>query len=218
MKMYEFLILQICNPQRKYMNILRMLFSVTFAYLTGCVNAALIYSKLIKHTDIRSYGSGNAGSTNVLRIYGLKPALCVFLFDCLKGFAAVKAAAFINTAQACPLAVSVCAVAVVCGHNWPIFTQYRGGKGVATTFGAGLALVPEVALCALGLAIALVLITKIVSVGTVGAVCSAALWIIITKHPLYECATFAALAVLCVWRHAENIKRILNGTENKLEF
>lgn len=200
------------------MDILKILLSVGISYILGCVNAALIYSKLIKHTDIRSYGSGNAGSTNVLRVYGLKPAICVFLFDCLKGFTAVKSAGLINSPQTYPLAVSLCAVAVVCGHNWPIFTQYRGGKGVATTFGAGLALVPQVTLCALTFAITLVLITKVVSVGTVGAVCAAALWIIFTKHPLYECVTFSALAILCVWRHSGNIKRILNGTENKLEF
>ncbi len=200
------------------MDIFKIILSVCISYLLGCANAALIYSKLIKRTDIRSYGSGNAGSTNVLRVYGLKPAVCVFLFDCLKGFAAVKSAGLISSSDAYPLAVSLCALAVVCGHNWPVFTQYRGGKGVATTFGAGLALVPEVAICALILAVALVLITKIVSVGTVGAVCSAALWIILTKHPLYECATFTALALLCILRHRGNIKRILNGTENKLEF
>ncbi len=200
------------------MDVFYLILSVLLSYLLGCANAALIYSKSIKHTDIRSYGSGNAGSTNVLRVYGVKPAFLVFSFDCLKGFCAVKLAELLNQGEFYYLAVSLCAVAVVCGHNWPVFTQYRGGKGVATTFGVGLAIAPVIALCALVGAILVVAITKIVSAGTVGAIVSAAILVVVTKHPMYECITIAILAVLCVWRHLDNIKRIINGTENKLSI
>lgn len=198
------------------MKILTVLLSTVIAYLLGCINAALMYSKIIKKDDIRSYGSGNAGSTNILRVYGLKPALLVFTFDFLKGFAAVKICELLNNGADFALIFAV--VAVVAGHNWPIFTNYRGGKGVATTFGVGLAVAPYVALAGLCGALVIVAVTKIMALGTVSAITLCAIFLFILKAPYYHCIPIAVLAILSIYQHRGNIQRILNGTENKLNF
>lgn len=198
------------------MKIFTVLLSSVIAYLLGCVNGALLYSKLVKKDDIRNYGSGNAGSTNILRVYGLKPALMVFTFDFLKGFCAVKICEALNGGDDFALIFAV--VAVVAGHNWPIFTNYRGGKGVATTFGVGLALVPYVALVGLVGGLLIVFITRIMALGTVSAITLCAIFLLVTKAPYYHCVAIAIVAVFSIWQHRGNIKRIINGTENKLDF
>ena len=198
------------------MKILTVLLSTVTAYLLGCINAALLYSKLVKKEDIRNYGSGNAGSTNILRVYGLKPALLVFTFDFMKGILAVKLCELLNGGADYALIFAV--VSVVAGHNWPIFTNYRGGKGVATTFGVGLAIAPYVALAGLAGAMIIVFATKIMALGTVSAITLCAIFLFILKAPYYHCIPIAILAALSVYQHRGNIKRIINGTENKLNF
>lgn len=198
------------------MKIFTVLLSTAIAYLLGCVNAALMYSKLIKKEDIRNFGSGNAGSTNILRVYGLAPALLVFTFDFLKGFSAVKICEFLNGGADYALIFAV--IAVVSGHNWPIFTNYRGGKGVATTFGVGLAIAPYVAVAGLVGAIIIVFVTHIMALGTVTAISLCSILLFILKAPYYHSIPIAILALFSIYQHRGNIKRIINGTENKLEF
>ncbi len=200
----------------KQMLILKILCAAVISYLLGCINAAYIYSTNFKNKDIRSYGSGNAGSTNVLRVYGFKPAFAVFLWDMFKGFLAIKIGMLL-----CPdfdYIVLICAVFVVCGHNWPVFINYRGGKGVATTFGIMMAIMPVIAITSFLIAIAILFITKMMSAGTVIGMIIASVITAFSNNPFSYKLTVALLALFCIFQHRGNIERIFNHTENKFDF
>lgn len=197
--------------------VIRTIICTVAAYLLGCFNGALIYSNLVRHEDIRRFGSGNAGSTNVLRVYGLLPALCVFAFDALKGSAVV-----LICRQVCAgsdISLIAATLAVVIGHDFPVFTHYKGGKGIATTFGAALILVPKIALAALAAAVAILLITGLMALGTLTAVfCAAIAVLVIPGCPFAAKVCVPVLFVLTAWQHRGNIGRLLKGQENRIEF
>lgn len=184
------------------------------AYLLGCINAAYIYAKAVKNTDIRDYSSGNAGATNVLRIYGAKAAIPVFLFDACKGFVACKLSmvffpgAYWITLLAC--------FAVIAGHNWPVFLQYRGGKGVAASVGIGLALNPLFLGVSLGLALIIIAITKYVSLGSLLGIGTYFVLTLLFIDNLYIKIIAAMLFALTIYGHRTNIQRLLQGKENKI--
>lgn len=186
-------------------------------YCIGCLNGALLYSYAFKHQDIRQYGSGNAGSTNVLRVYGLAPALCVFAFDAIKGVLGM-----LLCYKVCgrgDLIVTLCALAIVCGHNWPVFTHYKGGKGIATTFGIALTMNPWIAVPAFTMAMLILAITRIMALGTVTAVLAGAVAVwIFPDQPLYARITIPILFLMTAYQHRGNIVRIIKGQENKFEF
>ena len=145
--------------------ILLIVLTCAISYLLGCLNAAYFYSMNVKKTDIREYGSGNAGSTNILRVFGLKSALPVFAVDVLKAVAAIRLSIWITGGN--PIAVILSGLFVILGHNWPIFMQYRGGKGVASSLGIMFALDYRVALILLCVAVLTMLISRMVSLGSV---------------------------------------------------
>ena len=186
-------------------------------YLIGCMNGGLIYSKIFRHQDIRKYGSGNAGSTNVLRVYGILPALCVFAFDAIKGIIAMYICYRVCGHDT--LSMVLAAIGVICGHNWPIFTNFKGGKGIATTFGIALMLDWKVAMCAITLAMVILFITKLMSLGTLVAVLAGA--IAVQVIPGESAATRIIVPILFLmtaYQHRGNIERLLNGKENKLDL
>lgn len=197
--------------------IIRTLISVVLAYLIGCMNGALIYSYLFRHEDIRHFGSGNAGSTNVLRVYGALPAISVFAFDAIKGVG-VMHICFALCGHA-DVPVILTALAVICGHDWPVFTNYKGGKGIATTFGIAMVMVPGIGCAALAIALTILFATRIMALGTLTAVLVAAISVLIMKGaPLYAKVVIPVLFVMTAWQHRGNIDRILHGKENKLDF
>ncbi len=184
------------------------------SYLLGCFNAAYLYSSKIKHTDIRQYGSGNAGSTNILRVFGFKSALPVFIVDLLKGFLALKITMWISGNLA--VAVILSAVCVVAGHNWPIFMKYRGGKGIATSVGILFALDYRLALLIFISAILLIAISKMVSLGSViGLIAMPFVFWAFQQPPEYIFAT-VLLSILGLYQHRNNIVRIIKGEESKI--
>lgn len=197
-----------------------MLLILLMGYLIGSCNFAIIYSKLIKKDDIRKHGSGNAGSTNVLRTYGKGAAALVFVLDILKGVIAVLIAhLFYPYTDICSC---IAAGGAVLGHNFPCYYDFKGGKGVATSFAALLVLNWKVALIALGVFLVVVLISRYVSLGSVLAAVAAPVSAIVFKCnnigdvSLAFCIFSVCLGLLCILRHKENLKRILKGTENKL--
>ena len=187
------------------------------AYLLGNISTSYIVAKRLAGVDIRTQGSGNAGSTNVLRTLGKKAGALTFIGDVLKGLIAVLIARFI--AYGVNLDDTTCAyiavVAVVLGHNYPVFLGFKGGKGVATSLGSMLGMNPIVALLCLGFFIIIVAITKYVSLGSILGIGLSPV-IMMLNHNTKGVLVTLFLTISVVITHKENIKRLLNGTERKL--
>lgn len=198
------------------------------AYLIGSVNFSILISKKMAGFDVREKGSGNAGTTNVLRTVGKKAAALTLCCDILKGVFAVLIARvlghFVTDINAAVL-VELAAFGVVIGHTFPVFFGFKGGKGVATSLGIILIINWRIGLACLLFWIILVAITRMVSLGSISAaVLFAVLTIIIREN--YITAEYhwsyiifgILLACFVVFNHRANLKRILSGTENKLSF
>ena len=187
------------------------------AYLLGNISPSYILAKRLAGVDIRTQGSGNAGSTNVLRTLGKKAGALTFIGDVLKGLIAVLIARFI--AYGANLDDTTCAyiavVAVVLGHNYPVFLGFKGGKGVATSLGSMLGMNPLVALLCLGFFIIIVAITKYVSLGSMLGIGLSPV-IMMINHNTKGVLVTLFLTISVAITHKENIKRLLNGTERKL--
>lgn len=190
----------------------KILVCLVLGYLLGSLNFAIIYSKL-KGDDIRNHGSGNAGATNVLRTYGKLPAAIVFLLDISKGVIAILLArsVFDGMIYDCSAALGA-----VLGHNFPVYYKFAGGKGVSTSLAVLLTLHFPTALVAIAAFIIVVLLTKYVSLSSILAAVAA----IIASFIFFKIDVFSVfcsiIGILCIVRHHSNIKRLLNGTENKL--
>lgn len=201
------------------------------AYLIGSVNFSVIFSKKMAGFDIREKGSGNAGSTNMLRSVGKRAAALTLVCDVLKGVVSIAIAIIVgNMVEGVnkELLIQVAGIAVVVGHTFPIFFQFKGGKGVATSLGVILMSNWQIGLICLVFALVLMILTKIVSLGSVSA---AVLFPVLTLfiNDNYTVLTegkrgsvyfiySVILAVIVLYNHRSNIKRILSGTENKLSL
>lgn len=195
------------------------------AYLIGSISFSVIISKKMAGFDVREKGSKNAGSTNVLRTVGKKAAVITLLCDVLKGVVAVLIAyivgKFVDNVDRAIL-VQVAALCVVIGHTFPIFFKFKGGKGVATSLGIVLLLNWQIGLICLVFALVLMILTRMVSLGSISAaILFPVLTIFITENYLVEGNYIIfgiLLAAFVVYNHRANVKRILTGTENKLNF
>ncbi|HOA31945.1 MAG TPA: glycerol-3-phosphate 1-O-acyltransferase PlsY [Clostridia bacterium] len=188
--------------------------SIILGYLLGSINSAVLISKVFYKTDIRTMGSGNAGTTNVLRSLGKKAAAFTFLGDFLKGIIASLVGLLLYKEMGLVLAGG----AAVVGHNWPAYFGFKGGKGVLTSFSVLLFASPWAALIALAWFIIIVAITRYVSLGSITAALVVVIATYFTGHG-FDTPTFwltVFVAVLVIIRHHSNIKRLLTGTESKL--
>lgn len=191
------------------------------SYLIGSLNFSIILSRLVSGDDIRKSGSGNAGATNMLRTHGKKPAALTLVLDILKGVVCVAAAAPVGEKTGIDCLPYIAGLCVVLGHNFPLYFGFRGGKGVATSLGVVLMLDWKVGLIVAVASIAVMALTRYVSLGSVlgGVAFVVAEWI---KLFVTDAADWAGLicvtvmGALLIVRHHANIKRLLNGTENKL--
>ena len=197
------------------------------AYLIGSINFSVIFSKKFAGFDVREKGSGNAGSTNMLRSVGKGAAALTLLCDVLKGVVAILIAIGIgNLVQSADkgLLVQIAGITVVIGHTFPIFFGFKGGKGVATSLGILLMTNWQIGLICLVFALVLMALTQMVSLGScAAAVLFPVLTLFIKDHYIVaeEGSYFiysVILAVIVLYNHRSNIKRMLNGTENKLSF
>lgn len=195
------------------------------AYLLGSISFSVIISKKMAGFDVREKGSGNAGSTNVLRTVGKKAAALTLLCDCLKGVIALLiayAAGKIMKDLDGSLLVQLAGIFVVLGHTFPVFFKFKGGKGVATSLGVLLLTNWQIGLICLVFALVLMALTRFVSLGSVAAaILFPVLTIFINTNYLVpgNYIIFGViLAVLVIFNHRANVKRLLTGTENKLSF
>ena len=190
------------------------LIAIIIAYLLGSISCAIVISKIYKTPDPRVEGSGNAGATNVLRIAGKQQASMVLIGDMLKGLIAVLVGHLLHVTG---FKLGLVGFAVVVGHVFPLYFGFKGGKGVATAIGAvfGLSLISGILMAAAWGAIAFT--TRYASLASIITVILAPVFLLIfAKAAFFIPAVF--IAALVIWKHKENIKRLQNKTESKIEF
>lgn len=202
----------ILPPATAYMQAIQILLPLA-AYLIGSVSAAIIVCRLMKLPDPRSTGSGNPGATNVLRVGGKTAAAITLAGDALKGFIPAIVATKLGAA---PLIIGLTALAAVLGHLFPVFFQFKGGKGVATSFGAIFGIAWLAGLLTLTTWLAVSLIFRMSSVAALVSLLLVPLYIWITTKsmPLVICSI--VIAVLVYIRHKANIARIIKGDEPRI--
>ena len=183
------------------------------AYLLGSISFGMIVAKLAGGPNLREVGSKNTGATNVLRVMGVKVGLTVFVLDILKALVAC----IIGRVWMGLNGAMVAGLAVVLGHNWPCFFQFKGGKGVASTLAVMLMTFPLPACICYVVAIALISATKYVSLGSITLAALFAVLVIATNWANWLVIGWViVISGLLIWRHHANIDRLLSGTENKL--
>jgi glycerol-3-phosphate acyltransferase PlsY len=184
----------------------------------GSINYSVIFSRLLKKDDVRQHGSGNAGTTNMFRVFGLKMGLLTFLCDTVKGVVPCLLARliFANAADGGVFASYVAGLFAVTGHIFPLFLRFRGGKGFATTLGFMLAVQPILALCVILALVAVILLTDRMSVAALFAVLvfTACHWIFLLPTVGIECCILISIdALLVIIAHRANIVRLFQGCE-----
>ena len=189
---------------------------IIIAYILGNISGGMIFGKLLFNKDIRDYGSKNAGTTNALRVFGIKAGALTFIVDLLKSILAC----FIGMKLLGLNGVLLAGIFVVIGHNWPIFLKFKGGKGIASSFGFIIFLDYKIAIVAILIFITIVLMTKYISLGSMLATTSVLpiSYIFYGYRNVYVLFTFLFLASLSIFRHKSNIVRLINGNENKINF
>lgn len=197
------------------------------AYLLGSISFSVIISKKMAGFDVREKGSGNAGTTNVLRSVGKKAAVITLILDVLKGVLAVLVAYIagniVKEGVDKALLIQIAGLLVIVGHTFPIFFGFKGGKGIATALGVLLITNWNIGLICLVFALVLMALSKMVSLGSISAAILFPVLILFMPHNAYlvdgNYIIYSILiAVLVVFNHRANVKRLLNGTENKLDF
>ncbi len=200
------------------------------AYLLGSISFSIIISKKVAGFDVREKGSGNAGTTNVLRSVGKSAALLTLIGDILKGVVAILVAILAgkivkNLDNA--LLVQIAGVCVILGHTFPVFFKFKGGKGIATSLGVLLMTNWQIGLICLVYALILIALTRMVSVGSlVAALLFPVLVLFINQNYIVPTGSdnwsyliySIIISALIIFNHRENIKRINEGTENKISF
>jgi len=184
-------------------------------YALGNIQSGLIIGRLMNGADLREHGSGSSGATNALRVLGRRQAALTFLGDCLKGIAAAGVGLVIAGRHG----GMVGGAAAVIGHIWPVFFGFRGGRGVATSSGALLLLMPVHVLVMLAVGIPVLLLTKIVSLASLaGAVTFFVMTVAsgVSGGDWFLLAFGVVMAGLVIFAHRANIGRLLNGTEGKI--
>ena len=202
------------------------------AYAIGSVNFSVILSKKMAGFDVREKGSGNAGSTNMLRSVGKKAAAITWVCDILKGVIAIIIAVILGwifKESDKALLVQIAGILVIIGHTFPIFFEFKGGKGVATSLGVLLMSNWKLGLICLVFALVLMVLTRMVSVGSIAAaILFPVLTLFVNMNILQSNFIITdgsgyliysiLLAAIVIFNHRENIQRILSGKENKISF
>jgi acyl phosphate:glycerol-3-phosphate acyltransferase len=206
---------------------LKLLVMVFISYLVGSFPTAIIYGKLTRGIDIRQHGSGNAGATNVFRVLGWKAGVFVLLIDMAKGLIAtlwfykIGNGSFIGNLE---LLKILAGLSAVFGHIWTVFARFKGGKGVGTGAGMIIGLVPGAVLVAVIVFLVVVGFSRWVSLGSILASITIPVYLFLKRFLLMLPVSNTLLIfgllipVLIIFTHRSNIKRLLNGAENKITF
>jgi len=200
-------------------SILMLILSILSAYLIGSFPTSFILAKMFKGIDIRDVGSKNAGATNVLRTVGKIPAVITLIVDILKGVFAVTIVANFLYGFIADLDYDfyrcLMGLIVVCGHIWPVFLRFKGGKGIATTLGVAVALAPKILLPSVIVWIAIFSLTNYVSLASILSLISFPIISSMFGGSAYITILSVILCMISSYKHKENIKRLIRGEENK---
>lgn len=195
---------------------------ITAAYLIGSIPTGYIFGRVFKGIDIRQFGSGNIGATNTLRVIGRLPGLIVLAVDIFKGFLCVTyiAGFFMHIS---PLARPelyrvLVGLATIAGHNWTIFLKFKGGKGVATSAGVVIGLVPKIFWLGFLVWLIIFLITGYVSVASIVASACIPIFALVSNQPTEFIIFVSLLCIAIVYKHRSNIKRLKNKEEKKISL
>lgn len=203
------------------MPVLSYIVTALVAYLLGSIPTGFLVAKA-RGVDIRTVGSGNIGATNAFRVLGKGFGIFVLLMDALKGWVAVQiGAALVGTLlPGVPLEYLriTAGIAAILGHNFTCWLHFKGGKGIATSAGVLIALVPAALMIILAIFIALFLLTRYVSVGSIAAAFTLPFATWFTQHDLGLTIVMACIGGLAILKHRKNIQRLMNGTENRIQF
>lgn len=209
---------------------------IILSYLVGSIPTSIIISKAVKGIDIRNYGSGNAGGTNVMRVLGWKHGILVIFLDALKGAIAVVLIARlhygvlpfqnISPFDDFTLVQIIAGISAVIGHIWTVFAGFKGGKGIATALGMLLMIITVDMLVAVGIFLIVVSISRYVSLGSIISAMAVPLSMIFRENILHThiegyntlLPFVIGVSLLVIFTHRKNLVRLLNGTENKLSF
>ncbi|WP_337872871.1 glycerol-3-phosphate 1-O-acyltransferase PlsY [Ignavibacterium sp.] len=209
---------------------------IILSYLVGSIPTSIIISKAVRGIDIRNYGSGNAGGTNVMRVLGWRHGILVIFLDALKGAIAVVLVArlhygglpFQNVSpfDDFTLVQIIAGISAVIGHIWTVFAGFRGGKGIATALGMLLMIITIDMLIAVGIFLIVVSISRYVSLGSIVSAMAVPLSMIFRENVLHThiegyntlLPFVIGVSLLVIFTHRKNLIRLLNGTENKLSF
>lgn len=203
-----------------------IILGILISYFIGSIPTAYIFGRVLKGIDIRKFGSGNVGATNALRVLGKRPGIMVLVLDILKGFVVVLFLGNFVLAKIAGISDETVRIflglSCISGHNWTIFLRFRGGKGIATTFGVLLGLTIKIA--SLKMVLSLVILTwvltfiilRIVSLASVLTGISLPIYMILFKQPNVLTLSSIILAIFIILRHKLNLKRILQGKEPRL--
>lgn len=200
------------------------LISMLIGYAIGCISVSYILGRVVK-TDFRTQGSGNLGTTNVLRILGPKAGLFIFVSDILKGMIPFIICYFLYAdpeTGGSMMAGTFAGVGAIIGHIFPFYLKFKGGKGIATTIGVMLCvafvhapwLIPIISIISFGTAG----ISRYISLGSILFMVSIPIVMLLTKFPMEGIVILTSMSVLITWKHRENIQRLLAGTERKVSF
>lgn len=193
---------------------MRIVVYLILSYLIGAIPFAYIISKVFKNIDIRKHGSGNPGATNVYRTVSKPLGILTFICDALKGFVPVFFVTFINPPSY--LIVLLVALVTILGHIYTVFLNFKGGKGVATGCGIFLAINPIATLICLAVFAIILALSKYVALASIFAAITLPISLFLSGATIEVVVFSIFIAGIVVFRHRSNIKRILNGTENKI--
>jgi glycerol-3-phosphate acyltransferase PlsY len=197
------------------MDTIVLVLSITLSYLLGAVPFGLFFTRIFSHIDVRSVGSGNIGATNVLRAAGKKAAILTLLADAVKGLLPVL---IIRTLLQNDVAAVLAGAAAILGHNFPIYLKFKGGKGVATSYGVMLAVAPVIGLVCLVIWLVTAILFRYSSLAALVSFACYPLLTMVMNSPPSKPHGLLSLFIfgLIYYRHRENIKRLLAGTEPKI--
>ena len=188
---------------------------ILICYLIGNVSFSFLLTKIMLKKDIREYGSGNAGTTKVLRVLGKKYAVMVLVGDVLKGVIVILVGRLFELSE---VTVILCGLAVILGHNWPALLGFRGGKGIATSIGVFMTFDPVVALICVSIGVVIIIFSKYVSLGSVIGMGIFPLVVIALPRSIEEVLFAFCVSMISIYKHRANISRLIKGNENKLSF
>lgn len=200
------------------------LICILIGYFIGCIQSAFIVGKLMANIDIRDYGSGNAGTTNVTRVLGAKAGVIVFILDILKGVLAFVICSLIFKGGGTFLGKSSILAGVyagfgaILGHDFPFYLKFKGGKGTATTLGFILFINPFVAITTYVIGFTVVFITRYISLASLVMTLICFLTMILFKLEFEAIIVMFFVMILSYYQHLDNIKRLIKREENKFSF